>query len=338
MYHQIINCAVVGLGVGEQHALALLKDPRVNLICLVDHDQFKIQKFIINNNLNNVTAKSFKDVLLDQQVDFVSIASFDNDHYEQIMDCLKNNKHIFVEKPLCQNRKQLNNIFLQWKTTKLLGLSSNLVLRKAPLYLWLRQAIKEGMLGEIYAFHGDYLYGRVHKITEEWRKDVDNYSVMQGGGIHIIDLMLWLTGQKPISVQSWANKIVTKNTAFRYHDFHAATFFFESGMIGEITANFGCVHKHQHVIKIFGTKATFIYDDMGARIYWDRKENRLPEKLKYAPQPEHKGVLITDFIDNILSKNIIYNARIEFDLMSIVLSADESLNYKNLLHIEYLTC
>ncbi len=336
MHGSTINCAVVGLGVGAQHAIALLQNKRTTLTDLVDHDASKAQQFIGQHSLQNTRIRSFNDIMLDNTIDLVSIASFDDNHYEQVIECLTNNKHVFVEKPLCQSKEQLNNIYAQWKTKKL-ALSSNLVLRQAPLYVWLKETIKTGILGEIYAFYGDYLYGRLHKITEGWRKDISNYSVMQGGGIHIIDLMLWLTGQKPMYVQSRANKIVTKDTPFKYNDFQSATVFFDSGLIGEISANFGCVHKHQHVIKIFGTKATFIYDDMGPRIHWGREDNSRPEKLNYAPKPVHKGALINDLIDNILSNNIEDCATREFDLMSVVLSIDEALKYQQPINIEYLT-
>ena len=43
----------------------------------------------------------------------------------------------------------------------------------------------------------DYLYGRLQKITDDWRSRVADYSVMLGGGVHMVDLMLWLTGQRP---------------------------------------------------------------------------------------------------------------------------------------------
>ena len=53
-----------------------------------------------------------------------------------------------------------------------------------------------GVFGRIYAFEGDYLYGRMFKITNGWRRNIPDYSVMTGGGIHLIDLFLWLTGEK----------------------------------------------------------------------------------------------------------------------------------------------
>ena len=167
-------------------------------------------------------------------IDVVSLASFDQDHYAQVINCLENNKHVFVEKPLCQTRAELEEIYTLWNKTDL-ALASNLVLRKAPLYQWLKKIIQRGELGEVYAFDGDYLYGRIHKITQGWRADVDSYSVMEGGGIHLVDLMVMLLNQNPTKVQSCANKIVTKNTRFKYHDFHSSTFYFESGIIGRIT-------------------------------------------------------------------------------------------------------
>src|SRR5262249_50292734 len=152
----------------------------------------------------------------------------------------------------------------------------NLVLRAAPLYCWLRDTIAAGELGELYAFDGDYLYGRLEKITDGWRGEVDGYSVLQGGGVHLVDLMLWLTGQRPATVNAVGNRIATRGTRFRYDDFVAATYRFESGLIGRITANFGCVHRHQHVVRVFGTKGTFIHDDRGARLHSTREPSAAP--------------------------------------------------------------
>ena len=215
------------------------------------------------------------------------------------------------------------------------ALSCNLVLRKVPLYEWLFECISQGDLGEIYAFDGDYLYGRIHKVIEGWRGDCNDYSVMAGGGVHLIDLMLLLTDQKPIEVTSCVNKITTRNTKFRYPDFHSSIFQFESGLIGRITANYGCVHHHQHVLRIFGTKGTFIYDDQGARIHWDRDETVEAELLDFSAKPTHKGLLIPDFVAAIQSNQAI--AQREFDLMSVVMAADESIHSKQPITIEYLS-
>lgn len=329
-----LTCAVVGLGVGEQHAATLLQNPQSELKYISDINDQKINDFC-KRYTTSAQPTTFDRILKDQDIDLICIASYDDAHSKQIMQSLEYGKHIFVEKPLCQTKEQLTDILGKSKT-KRLGIKSNLVLRKAPLFSWLAAIIKAGDLGEIYSFDGDYLYGRIHKITKEWRKDVDNYSVMEGGGIHIIDLMLMLTSQKPIKVHSTANKITTQNTAFRYHDFHSSMFYFESGLIGRITANFGCVHKHQHAFRIFGTKGTFIYDDMGPRIHWSHNPEKQPEMIQLATNPVSKGALIPDFIESILQNSFHHYAQREFELMSVVLAADEALNYNEPLTVEYL--
>ena len=43
-----------------------------------------------------------------------------------------------------------------------------------------------------------------------WRGKDKSYSVMLGGGIHMIDMMIRFLNDLPISVKSDSNKIVTK--------------------------------------------------------------------------------------------------------------------------------
>jgi predicted dehydrogenase len=331
----MIKCVVVGLGIGTQHAEAIIDMPCCNLTHIVELDELKAKQFIENHNLLDTKIVTFENLLKNNNYDFASVASFDDHHYSQVQELISNNKHVFVEKPLCQTKEQLQSLTNIWKGKRNIGLASNLLLRKAPLYIWLKNMLLDGSLGEIYAFDGDYLYGRINKIVNGWRKDVPNYSVMQGGGIHILDLMLWLTDQKPVTVFSDSNKIVTANSSFKYHDFHSALFNFESGLVARITANFGCVHKHQHAIRIFGTKGTFIHDDMGARVHWTRNEASPPEYIELAPKPTHKGVLLREFLEDIDNQTHNCYAQREFDLMSVVLAADESLSKKIKLKIEY---
>ncbi len=297
MYTKNLKSAVVGLGIGVHHALAILANSSCHLSRIVELDQQKAKNFIAKYPLTKIINSNFDDVINDKEIGLVSIASFDDAHHEQVKSTLKANKNVFVEKPLCQTKAQLreiHQIFLE--KSDHIGISSNLVLRTAELYKYIKILIQDGKLGEIYAFDGDYLYGRINKITEGWRKNIDNYSVMAGGGIHMIDLMIWLTGQKPLMVSSCVNKISTKNFSFRYHDFHSAIISFQSGLIGRITANFGCMHKHQHVVRIFGTKGTFIYDDMGPRVHWNRDESSSPEFIQLAAKPSTKALLIDEFV------------------------------------------
>lgn len=321
-----LGIAVIGLGIGEQHARMYATLPSCKVKLLVDLDRSRADN--LAGAFPGSDAGSDLDQALERSdIDVVSIASFDDAHFDQVMRALSAGKHVFVEKPLCRTEEELTQIRAVLDANSSLHLVSNLVLRGADLYRWLRDEISAGAFGEIYAFDGDYLYGRLHKITEGWRGETDDYSVMLGGGIHMIDLMLWLTGQRPVAVQAVGNRICTRDTAFQYDDFTAATMTFESGMVGRITANFGCVHRHQHVVRIFGTRKTFILDDTGPRLMTARDPIApglavaLVEPIGLATKPAHKGALIPAFVEGIVLKKSPRTADLDATLDAIAIAA-----------------
>ena len=292
-----VGVAVIGLGIGEQHARAFAADPRATVRWL--HDLDPERALALSRALPGARPSPGIDAILaDPGTGIVSIASFDQDHFGQAMAALAAGKHVFVEKPLCRNQDELAQLKQRWmESGGRLKLGSNLILRAAPLYRWLKGRIEAGELGRLYALDGDYLYGRLHKITGGWRGAVEDYSVMLGGGVHMVDLMLWLSGERPRSVTCAGNRICTEGSGFAADDFQAATLQFDSGMVGRITANFGCVHRHHHVLRVFGTQASVLYDDAGARIHrsWDPAVPAEP--VAEHPLPKGKGDLIPDFMD-----------------------------------------
>lgn len=317
-----LNVAVVGLGVGEQHARAFALDPRCRVRWLHDLDSTKAERLVRELGQGDI-AESFEAILADTSVQVVSIATYDHLHYDAVAKAFDAGKHVFVEKPLCRTEAEVADLRRRWNAAGRPHLGSNLVLRGAPLYRWLTDAIASGALGKIYAFDGDYLYGRLEKITEGWRKDVPGYSVMEGGGVHIIDLMLMLLDEMPESVSVIGTNRATRGTGFLYDDFMAATFTFASGIVGRITANFACVHPHHHVIRVFGTKGTFIYDDQGPRLFQKRGDEERAARLPYAPLPAGKGALIPGFVTAILEDaDPAPAAEREFALASLCAAAD----------------
>ncbi len=331
-----LNVAVIGLGIGQQHVIGFDAHPdcRVRVVC--DHSSDKLAAAQKEYPGLRVTQHA-EEVLADENIDIVSIASFDSDHFPQVMAALANGKHVFVEKPLCQNSAQLEQIKRAWAQHEgRVKLLSNLVLRGAPLYQWLKDRITAGAFGQVYSFDGEYLYGRLPKITNGWRGEIDEYSVMAGGGIHLIDLMRWTTGQRPTSIRTVGNRICTASTRFRHNDFVSATMQFPSGMVGRITSNYGCVHGHQHVVRAFGTEATFLYDDQGARLQVQRDPAPPASALEHDPLPPSKRVLIGGFVEAVVNdRDISDETQADLDVASICFASDASLRNRDEQEIHY---
>ena len=332
-----LGVAVAGLGVGVQHAKAYLRTGDCRLKWAYDLDSDKARNLVSEVGEGRV-AGSFEQVLEDPDVDAVSIATYDDAHFEQVLAALDAEKHVFVEKPLCRTYDELAAIKSAWQRHGgRAKLSSNLVLRSAPLYVWLKEAISNGELGKVYSFDGEYLYGRLHKITEGWRKDVSNYSVMLGGGIHLIDLLMWLTGERPRKVFASGNRVSTRGTAFRYQDYVAATLDFSSGMVARIVANFGAVHRHHHVLRVFGTEATFLYDDAGPRLHTSREPSAEAAQIDVGTLPRSKGELIGPFVAGILrDEDMNGHTGDIFDAISVCAASDEAMEAKAPVEVRYV--
>ncbi|MEI7982381.1 MAG: Gfo/Idh/MocA family oxidoreductase [Bacteroidota bacterium] len=332
-----LRVGVIGLGVGEQHVQTYLQNPRCNVVAICD---FSEEKLVLAEKQYPALylTKNAQDLISNPDIDIISIASYDDAHADQVISALNAGKHVFVEKPLCQTLNQALQIKQVWYAQKTpLKLGCNLILREAPLYKWLKDQIQLGLFGHIYAFDGEYLYGRLQKITDGWRNNVKDYSVMEGGGIHMIDLMLWLTGQRPKTVFTAGNRLCSEGTKFHYNDFATSIMQFDSSMIGRITANFGCVHRHQHVIRIYGTEATFFYDDAGPRLHKSRDPDTTAQPINLSSRPETKGELIPALVSSILTqKTITDETQMIFDGISICAASDQAIKTQKQELIEYL--
>jgi predicted dehydrogenase len=197
------------------------------------------------------------------------------------------------------NQREFDDIKAALDRHPELQLSSNLILRKSPRFIELKQLIADGVFGDIYHIEGDYLYGRLHKIVSGWRGEVDGYSVMHGGGIHLIDLLLWLLGEPIVEVAAMGNALAARGSRFRYNDLVAALLRFRGGALGKVSSNFGCVHPHFHALTVYGTKATYLNGVDSALLYTSREPAAEPKRLTSVYPGTHKGDLIDSFVDAI---------------------------------------
>jgi len=321
---KLVRAAVIGLGVGEQHARAWARCRGAQLAGICDLDKGKALR--LSRELKTRTFTGWRQMLMEPALHAVSIATFDGQHARQVRDALKSGKHVFVEKPLCRTAAELKKIRKAWVRKKP-ALMTNLVLRAAPLYRSILRMIETGRLGKIYAMDGDYLYGRIHKITGGWRSRDKTYSVMAGGGVHLLDLILGFAGEQPVSVNAVGNRICTQGSRFQRKDFVSAVFQFPSGLVARITANFGCMHRHQHSLRIFGTRGTIFVDDVGARWHRSRRPGAKPILLKANRLPSSKGALIPHFVSAIGSGSRVREktAEREFTLAECLIAADRAL-------------
>ncbi len=269
-----INCALIGFGnVGEQHAYFLEKNAKTNLVYICEKE-LHLKKKNKSRFKNTQWVKDENVIFKDENIDLVVISSYDNHHFRQIKKGLENKKNIFCEKPICQTLSQLKKINDLLKKNKLYKFSSNLILRSNKEFNFLKKLILQKKIGKIYYSEGDYNYGRLNKIINGWRGSIPFYSVISGGGIHLMDIICDLLNDYPKSVYALANKIITKKTKFKFNDFVIAILKFRDNSLSKITANFGCVSSHHHSLKIYGSKSTYLKEYENSKLILNRDDTK----------------------------------------------------------------
>lgn len=347
----VLRWGIIGLGVGNQHALALLADERSQLVAVCDKDPDVLQK--VSARYGNVKRFTDATLMLDQaQLDAVSVASYDWDHALTIVDALQRGLHVFAEKPLGTTRADYEAIVRALDRNPDLRLSTNTLLRRSPRFEWLKAAIDRGDLGELVHIDADYLYGRLPKLTKGWRGRSDAYSVTLGGGIHMVDLLLWLSGERPSAVTAIGSAAgITRsdeaaNSTFSGDCLRMGLLSFPSGMTARVSANFGSVGPHFHRVDVFGTTGTFmnlptasphdggVPDSKGLLLRGPDPGTATTIDSPYPAVP--KGSLLPGFTRSVLSGTPLAISEQEaLDALAVCLALDESIRDNKPVAITY---
>ena len=328
-----IDVAVIGLGVGFWHLNAYLKSKNINNIFICDFNKNLEKK--IQRISKRIVISTFKNILKNDKIKIVSIASYDNFHCTQITQSFNNKKNVFVEKPMCMSKNELNKILKKQRQTKKY-LSSNLVLRANPLFINIKKKLKTGTFGKVFYIESDYLWGRVNKFYG-WRSKLNYYSKIYGAAVHAVDLVIWLIGEKPKFVFAEGNKIGT-NKKMRFNSFVILNLIFKNNLIVKITGNGPCVHPHFHGLKIYGTKKTFTHNYNNSKYFFKNKINNLILKNSIYPAKKTRSRVIESFIKGVINKKpnlFIADTESVYDIMDICFAAEESMLRKKRIKIKY---
>ncbi len=341
---------VVGLGVGMQHARQLAQLPDAELLAICDRDPEALALACVD--LPGVAAYADENDLFGSgQIDAVVIATYDNEHAASIIWAIENGLHVFAEKPLATSRTELKMIGEALDRNPEVRLSTNTLLRRSPRFAWLKSRISGGHLGQLFHVEGDYLYGRVAKLTEGWRGNDPEYSVTLGGAIHVVDLLMWLTGERPVRVSAIGSGKGLRESAlaagshFAGDDFRMALLEFDSGLTAKVSANFACVLPHFHRVDVFGTEATFLHVP-GARgtgfgeskglLFTSRDPDEAPTVIDLPYPAVPKGALLPEFNRVIFGSGVPDIPEQEaLDVVAVCLAIDESRSTGNSVELTY---
>jgi len=215
----------------------------------------------------------YSDLLADEEVNGVMIATPAEMHYDMVRQALEADKHVFVEKPLCLSEKQgkeLNTLAKQKKRVLMVGH----LLQYHPAFLKLQELVKNAELGKIQYIYSNRLnLGKIR--TEE--------NILWSFAPHDISVILSLAGGMPESVSTTGAHYLTEKIA----DVTLSSLSFSNGIKSHIFVSWLHPYKEQKLI-VVGSKGMAVFDDTAKpedkllvyphRIDW--KEGNIPTPVK----------------------------------------------------------
>ncbi|MEK3763739.1 MULTISPECIES: Gfo/Idh/MocA family protein [unclassified Solibacillus] len=196
----MLKVGVIGGGsISEFHLRPYFENPNVEIIAICDTNEVRLhglgKKYLVENLYTEVG-----EFLANEQIDAVSICTWNNSHADIAIQALQNNKHVLLEKPLSLNLEEAYAVEAAVKESKKILQVGN-VRRFGTNVGVLKKFIDAGELGEIYYAKASCL--RRLGNPGGWFSDI---SKSGGGplidlGTHMIDLCWYLMGKpKPVSV------------------------------------------------------------------------------------------------------------------------------------------
>jgi predicted dehydrogenase len=310
-----VKTAVIGCGfIGPVHTEAL-KRLGVEVVGILGVDDAESQGAAEALKLPRAYG-SFEEVLADDNVDAVHIATPNVLHFPMAKQALNAGKHVLCEKPLAMNSEESAEL-VELAAGKELAAGVNYNIRFYPLCLEAADMVRRGDVGDIYSVCGSYVQDWLFYDTDyNWRVLAE-----QGGelravadiGTHWIDLVHNITGleveaicadlytvfpvrRRPTGeVETFTGKMAkeaeTEPVDIVTDDYGAILFRFHGGARGvmwvsQVTAG----RKNRLSFEIAGGKCAMAWDSQQPNELWIGRRDTANESLLRDPALVSDGV------------------------------------------------
>ena len=149
--------------------------------------------------------------------DAVINGTMDELHVSTSKLLLKCGYHILLEKPFATNEAEMNELLVEAQKYDRKVMICH-VLRYTPFYLAIKQALLDGVIGDVIniqmAEHVNYNHMAVSYVRGKWASEkICHAPMLLAKSCHDIDLLMWMMdGIKPVSVASFGSDFLFEKT------------------------------------------------------------------------------------------------------------------------------
>jgi predicted dehydrogenase len=207
-----ITAILIGAGFRGRNSYGIygIKYPdRLKFIAVAEPDPKKRDLFQKEHNISNSNIfKSWQDILdpsVGKIADTAFICTQDQMHYQPAIKALELGYDLLLEKPISPSFEECNHISkLAHEKNRIVQVCH--VLRFTDFFKKLKETIEAGVIGDIIDYdHSEnvsYWHFGHSFVRGQYRKKEESSPLILAKSCHDLDIMYWLIGKKPLTVQS----------------------------------------------------------------------------------------------------------------------------------------
>ncbi|MEX0778925.1 MAG: inositol 2-dehydrogenase [Balneolales bacterium] len=247
-----INVGIIGLGrLGSTYSNYFAhRIPNANLLAISDVREATLNDVAANYDIKK-SYLDYHDLIADKEIDAVIITTPTNTHLEVVLECAKNNKAVFCEKPLSIS---LNEALLMQEAVESSGIFFHMgfMRRFDSGYAAAKKKIEEGIIGKPVVFKST--------SRDPYRPSLE-YAKGSGGlvadmGIHDFDLARWYMGDVKSVFSTGGVLAYPEMKKINDIDNAIINLNFDSDALGVIDLSRNGIYGYDIRTEILGTKGT----------------------------------------------------------------------------------
>lgn len=220
-----VRVGVIGIGSwGQCHLEAYQACANAEIVAICDRNEARLRQVGERFGID----KRFVDVedFMRENLDLVSIVTFEDDHFHPAVAALRSGKHVIVEKPISTRLEEAQQMLAEAKSAGKHIIPGHL-LRFDPRYAQIHQRIQSGRIGQV----GSMYLKRSRQ--KSWFATYQRIHTVYELTIHDLDLAIWYAQSRVTHVRSHARYLLKGDAP----DLLWSSLQFENGTIAFLQSN-----------------------------------------------------------------------------------------------------
>ena len=195
-----LNWAVIGCGVIANEMAGALQKMGKDLYSVANRTHEKAVAFAEKYRINKVY-DSIELVFTDPDIDIIYITTPHNTHYKYMKAALENGKHIFVEKSITLNSRELEEM-IALAEEKHLMIGEAMTIWHMPLYKKLWEIVKNGEIGKVQMITMNFGSFKEYDMSNRFFNMELAGGAMLDIGVYALSIVRSFMDEKPNEIES----------------------------------------------------------------------------------------------------------------------------------------